>query len=102
MNVLICDDHELFRSGLRLAIEELKGDHRVTESADLESARNLLNANDIDLLLLDLDLPDGTGQELLSFANNQANGIRVVVISASESLADVRRAMENGAQRFHT
>lgn len=100
MRILICDDHELFRYGLRMAIEELDGNFQVEEASDIASTRACILAGDLDLLLLDLDLPDGSGNELLTLGLQQTPPLRVVVISACDSQQAMREVMAKGAQGF--
>lgn len=99
--ILIVDDHPLFVEGLSLAI------HRCYPNATLDSAANLASAQeylvnhaDIDIMLLDLCLPDGHGLSLLSFMRAQRLAIPTIMLSASEDTGDIAAAVAAGADGF--
>jgi two-component system KDP operon response regulator KdpE len=96
--LLVEDDREL-RHTLREALE-VEG-YRVLASASLADARALLaNAReDIDLVLLDLGLPDGDGQDLLA-ALRRGRDTPVVVISARDAEGSKVRLLDAGADDY--
>lgn len=101
MKLLTCDDHELFRAGLRLAIEELDPASELREAASAAQLFEALEADaDIDLLLLDLGLPDTVGTEALRHVRDRYPGTPVVVVSASEDAEAMRGALALGAMGF--
>lgn len=100
MRVLICDDHELFRAGLVSAVEELDENINIEQVGDLASTRSRLAEVSVDYLLLDLHLPDGIGHDIMKFMQQAHPTTRVVFVSASEDTADIRRALDSGAQGF--
>lgn len=80
MRILFVEDHEVFA---RTAADELLGGHEVTFAPDLRRGAALLAAGPFDLLLLDHDLPDGTGVELVAPARRA--GLEVIAASGLES-----------------
>lgn len=100
MKVLICDDHELFRSGLISALQELDQQLDILEVGTLEAAREQLSQHPIDLLLLDLNLPDGFGHDMMHLIERNHPNTRVVFVSANEDPKDVRKSLDAGAQGF--
>ncbi len=102
MKVLIADDHELFRDGLRHVLEQLEGDQTIVEAADFNQALSVAEQNnDIDIVLLDLSMP----------GMNWADGLRrlkevvgphvpIVVLTASEDRHYVIQAVNLGAAGF--
>ena len=101
MKLLSCDDHALFRAGLRLAVEKLDPDGVLIESGTAAQLFEQLEAHsDFDLLLLDLGLPDLAGIELLDRVRDQFPATPVVVVSASEDRGEIRRALALGAMGF--
>jgi DNA-binding NarL/FixJ family response regulator len=67
VRVLTCDDHELFRGGLRLVLEEIHEDIELCEARDCAGALEQVEANPaFDLVLLDLELPDRDGWQVLA------------------------------------
>jgi DNA-binding NarL/FixJ family response regulator len=100
MRLLICDDHALFREGLELVLEQL-GPAELTSVGDAESALARVREDDgIDLVLLDLRLPGMSGFEALDALRREHPDVPVVVLSASESVADVRAVLARGASGF--
>jgi DNA-binding NarL/FixJ family response regulator len=100
MRVLICDDHELFRTGLVSAIEELEQDITIEEAGDLAGARQRLTEVEVDLMLLDLNLPDGLGHDMMRLMAKEYPDTSVVFVSAVEDPKEINRALEAGAQGF--
>lgn len=101
MKLLSCDDHALFRAGLRLAVEELDPDGDLYEAGTAKHLFELMTADsDFDLLILDLGLPDLGGMDLLERVRNDYPATPVVIVSGSEDRGEIRRALELGAMGF--
>lgn len=101
MKVLLVDDHPLILSALQTVIKGL-GDHvNVIGAASARAAREALESdNDVDLVLLDLQLGDANGFDLLSEFRAGYPAIPVVVVSASDRASDVIRSIDLGAMGF--
>lgn len=101
MKILICDDHALFREGLELVLGQLDAAAELTSVADAEAALACVREDDgFDLVLLDLRLRGMSGFAALDALRREHPEVPVVVLSASESPADVRTALERGASGF--
>ncbi|PKL96036.1 MAG: DNA-binding response regulator [Gammaproteobacteria bacterium HGW-Gammaproteobacteria-8] len=99
--VLIADDHPLFRSALAQALGQLLEETEVLEASDLEETGRLLESEaDIDLLLLDLHMPGSRGLTGLARLRCHFPAVAVVVVSANEDPAVIRRALDHGATGF--
>lgn len=101
MKILVCDDHALFRQGMRLVLSELEPEAQVLEAEEGEEAlRIVANDEDIDLLLLDLSMPGMDGWISLRQLRSRYPALPVVIVSASETRDDVEKALDGGASGF--
>jgi DNA-binding NarL/FixJ family response regulator len=98
---LVIDDHALIREALRNVLKELKGGATVLEAADHAQATQTLQAHpDLDLILLDLGLPDRDGFDVLAELCERHPAIPVVVLSALNDRDNVVKALNLGALGF--
>lgn len=101
MKVLLIDDHPLILAALQSVIEGLGGETTVVGAGTARAARETLKADpDFDLVLLDLQLGDANGFELLAEFRATYPSLPVVVVSASDRSSDVIRAIDIGAMGF--
>ncbi|MNZ43325.1 Transcriptional regulatory protein DegU [compost metagenome] len=100
--ILIADDHPLFRSALHQALTlGLGPGARLVEAASIAELEARLNEKaDWDLVLLDLNMPGAYGFSGLVLLRGQYPQIPVVMISAQEDAAVVQRSREFGASGF--
>jgi DNA-binding NarL/FixJ family response regulator len=102
MKILVVDDHVLIRDALRGVLKELKDEADVLEASDCRQAMALIsdNANELGLILLDLNLPDRDGFAALSELRERYPGISVVVLSGQHDRSSVIKAFDLGALGF--
>lgn len=101
MNILLVDDHALFREGMALLLHTLLEDVSTAEAGSCEQAfAHLHGAAAVDLILLDLGLPDMSGFDGLVHLRREFPDIPVVVLSSTDDRASVLRALDNGAMGF--
>ena len=99
--LLIADDHPLFRGALREAVNGLFGRAEIGEAGTFEEVTELLErGGDVDLILLDLRMPGVRGFSGLMYLRAQYPGLPIVVVSANDDPAVIRRCMEFGASGF--
>lgn len=100
--ILIADDHPLFRSALLQALNAgLPGALQLTEVGTIAELQTLLEErSNWDLVLLDLNMPGAHGFSGLVLLRSQFPHIPVIVVSAQEEAAVVRRARDFGASGF--
>lgn len=97
MKVLIADDHALFRDGLGMRLEQIDPDVMILQASNFTQALKIIDEEKkIDLVILDLDMPDMTWEEGLPEIKKKAEGARFVVISASEDVRSIRKILESG------
>ncbi|WP_341504129.1 response regulator transcription factor [Gallaecimonas sp. GXIMD4217] len=98
--ILIADDHPLFRSAIRLAIESQGQDLQVRECCDADSLFAQLDGDEPDLVLLDLTMPGAHGFSCLLQLRERYPALPVVIISAHEDDQSLSRAHRYGALGF--
>jgi DNA-binding NarL/FixJ family response regulator len=98
--VFIVDDHGLFRAGVRAEL----GDHVnvVGEADDVEPAIALIADCDPDVVLLDVHLPSGGGQLVVSATKSEHPQVRFLALSASDAPEDVIAVIRAGARGYVT
>lgn len=101
VKILIVDDHKMFCDGLRLILQQLEGETEVLE-ADRGSVALEIAAThtDIDLVMLDINLPDGDGLDVLKSFSRQHPTLPVVMLTASENRSLMRRCFDAGASGY--
>ena len=98
--VLIVDDHELFRAGVRAELEqhvEIAG-----EAGSVEQAVEAIQAQEPEVVLLDVHMPDGGGVEVLRRAAAAGTNARFLALSVSDSPEDVIAVIRAGARGYVT
>jgi DNA-binding NarL/FixJ family response regulator len=101
MKALLIDDHTLFRDALGLLIEARFPQLTLLQTGSLAGAlAKLAQHPDLNLLLLDLNLPDAQGLDGLRLLRDQAPTARLVVLSADDRPETVAQAIALGASGF--
>jgi DNA-binding NarL/FixJ family response regulator len=100
IRVLIVDDHELLRAGLRSRLEREDGVSVVGEAGSAERAIIVARAVQPDLILLDLLLPRKNGYDVIPDLADVAPHARVLVVSSQAAPSSVRRALSAGAAGY--
>lgn len=98
LDILVVDDHPMFREAIVSVIAEVDSDRCVREACTLEEALAVLAATpNLDLILLDLFLPGSKGLDGLAALRNAAPTVPIVVVSAWSERGPVLQAIERGA-----
>jgi DNA-binding NarL/FixJ family response regulator len=98
VKILIVDDHVLIREALRGVLKEVMGEAIVFEASRCSEAMQFVALHPaLDLILLDLNLPDSDGFSVLTELGDRYPAIPVVVLSALSDRGSVTRALELGA-----
>ena len=100
ISVLIVDDHELFRAGLRSRLETESDIALVGEAGAAEQAVVRTRALQPDLVLLDLLLPRRSGYEAIPDLVKASPQSKVLVVSSQAAPSSVRRALSAGAAGY--
>lgn len=98
--VLIVEDDRHLSRGLCLALKDQELE--IVPCFDLQSAREQLACAVTELVLLDINLPDGSGLELLREIKTGSNPIPVILLTANDTEVDVVMGLEHGADDYIT
>jgi DNA-binding NarL/FixJ family response regulator len=98
---LIADDHPLFRGALREAVSGLFQHVEIGEAGSFEDVAKLLEGGgEVDLILLDLNMPGVRGFSGLIYLRAQYPSVPIVVVSANDDPTVIRRCMDLGTSGF--
>jgi DNA-binding NarL/FixJ family response regulator len=97
MNILLVDDHALFREGLRALLLKISPEITIHEAASVEGAIDECRATQFRMVLLDLGLPNSDGLETLDAFRAGVPGIPVIVLSGDQEPQRIRAAIDRGA-----
>jgi DNA-binding NarL/FixJ family response regulator len=98
INILVSDDHAIFRAGLRKLLEGANDISIVGEASNGVECMKMLAKLKPDILLLDLRMPEKDGLSVLEEINFDVSDTRTIVLTAAEDDRDVIRAMRLGAR----
>ncbi len=98
--VLLVDDHALFRRGLAALLAEQPDLSLVGEAGDVNEALRLAHALQPELVLLDNHLPGVPGVQAIEPLRGCAPAARVLMLTVSESVEDLRTALRSGAAGY--
>ncbi|UJF20546.1 response regulator transcription factor [Shewanella sp. OMA3-2] len=102
LNIIIADDHPLFRNALRQALSLTFNNTQWFEADSADALQKLMDMTDapVDLILLDLQMPGSHGYSTLIHLRSHYPNIPVVVISAHEDINTISRAIHYGSSGF--
>jgi DNA-binding NarL/FixJ family response regulator len=98
--VMIVDDHEMVRRGIRSIIESLPGFMLCAETASGSEAGSLAAQAMPDIVVLDLGLPDGSGINLIRALKVVSATVQILVLTVSDSERAMAEAIEAGARGY--
>ena len=101
MKILIVDDHEVVREGMKIAVNTWNENAQVTALATAAEVHDeVLENNYYDLILLDLSLPDTSNYYLIDYIRKYMVNSYIIVLSAEERIAIVKESLKRGANGF--
>jgi DNA-binding NarL/FixJ family response regulator len=98
--IIIADDHPLFRQALRATITPIFQDAQICELESLHETNSKLAQQTVELLMLDLRMPDSDGLAGLMMIKGMYPALPVIIVSASEEAETVRAAIQAGAAGY--
>lgn len=102
IDIMVVDDEALVRLGVKFSLMNLAPDiHIVAEAGDVASAKTLIESDmHIDVALLDIILPDGTGLELAKLIREKRQTTKILVVSIESSEEVVKGLLDVGIDGF--
>jgi len=101
LQVLLADDHALFRDGMRYVLQQLSEQVDVICAGDFaETMRQAETNPGLDLALIDLNMPGSDGVSSIRIFHHSFPGIPLVVVSGSDQRSEMEWVMEYGAMGF--
>ena len=98
-SVLVIDDHPLVRDGVKKSLTTA-GFNCVGEAGSLREAIAMIALHNPNVITVDINLPDGNGLEIISWARKNSPTIAIVVLTLEDDLDLVSAASQSGAQAF--
>lgn len=102
MNVLLVEDHPIFRFGVRQLIANRWPEAAIGEAASLADALDLIRQRTFDAAVIDLNLPDAEGVESVSQVRRVAPTLRLLVLSLNAEAGYATRVLQLGASAYLT
>ena len=100
ITVVLADDHEIVREGIRLVLEAEDDIQVVAETADSEEAARRTGGHKPSVLVLDLNMPGPDTLEMIPTILEASPGTAIVVLTMQKEPAFARRALQSGAKGF--
>ncbi|MBI3429516.1 MAG: response regulator transcription factor [Actinobacteria bacterium] len=99
VTVLLIDDHQVVRDGLRSSLER-NGYSVIGEAASKKEAIAQIAHKDPQVIIVDLNLPDGSGLEVVSWARKVSDTIGIVVLTLNDGDEHLIASLQSGASAF--
>jgi len=102
LHVLVVDDHELVRSGMRRLLEQNSQIESITEASSGEEALQLASSQTFDVVLLDIKLPGIDGMETSAKLLMLAPDTHIIVVTGDLEGAHIRKLLTSGVRGYIT
>jgi len=100
VKILIVDDHALVRRGMGHVVRECFAQAKVVEAGNASEALHVMGADDVDVALVDVRMPDSDGLELLHEMKQRWPDVPVIMLTSFDHAHYVRRALAEGAAGY--
>lgn len=97
---LLADDHSIVRNGLELLVEDLDLDAEITQAASLAQLKEKLKSNEIDLLILDAQFPDGNCLPEISRIKTIYPELKILIFTSFDEETYALKFFDAGADGF--
>lgn len=100
LKIFICEDSEGIRDSLKKLLAPVKSIQIIGVADRVESAANFLSKNKPDISIVDLNLPDGSGYDILDLIKNSPDPHTVIILTNHSADFYRKKAIEKGADYF--
>jgi len=100
INLAIVDDHALFRKVLRSYLSEQKNIHVAIQASDMLEFFTLLKSSSIDVLIMDVFMPELNGHEAIRILRNDYPAIKILVLSVSTDMDLISDLLDFGIHGY--
>ena len=99
-NILIVEDHELTRFGLKTTFENVDYAENIFEADSAEAAIDIFNNNKVDIIIMDLGLPNMNGIEATKKIKSLKKDVKVVIMTSHNDEKEVLNSLKAGANAY--
>ncbi len=99
-NILIVEDHELTRFGLRTTFEGVDYVENIYEADSAETAIQIFNNNNIDIIIMDLGLPNMNGIEATKQIRSSDKDVKIIILTSHNDEKEVLNSLKAGANAY--
>jgi DNA-binding NarL/FixJ family response regulator len=96
INILLVDDEELFRQGLRSLLEKENFINEIYDASNAKEFHHQLSVHHVDIILLDIKLPDVKGQDLLLQLKRKKESAKVIAVTGLEGIELIVNLLKTG------
>ncbi|SIN97395.1 two component transcriptional regulator, LuxR family [Singulisphaera sp. GP187] len=100
IRVVLADDHNLLRAGIRALLEDQQGIEVIAEAADGRAALELVETLRPDIVLMDIAMPGLSGLDVAARLQHEQSEVKVIILTMHNDEAYVRRAILAGASGY--
>lgn len=100
IKILICDDHPLINEGLQKMINNIEHMVIIGSATTVVHLMDVLEKEQPDVILLDINLPDGNGIDVCSIIKKQFPQVKILVISSHGDRSSLIKMIRNGASGY--
>lgn len=100
INIIVVDDHEIFRNGLKMVLGRLKNTNVIGEATNGKELLDLLGKCNPDIILLDIEMPEMNGIEAAKYALNKNPELKIIVLTMFNNDEYIQNMIDIGVKGF--
>jgi DNA-binding NarL/FixJ family response regulator len=100
INLLIADDHQLLIDGIKTALSDVEFIQVAGEVHNGNEVLNVLSASEIDVILMDINMPEMDGLDCTKLVKKSFPVVKVIALSQFDEARFVKRMVKNGASGY--